>query len=434
MTGTIDDLRSTFAGHADNLTDAGLAGRSAAVATRVAQVRKRRRAAVGGCLAAVVAAAVIGVTALPRHHGVQPAGAPERVDVYGFGYRLDHTIPVESGRLNVHLPASDRDYAVVLVGTGLGSGDASMYVDDQPAERVVAGDEVSAAFPVDATAPTHLQVRLSGAPADAEASVAVYRRTDEMPAGLVHDGRIYRQQVGSATLLGGAFGDPGQAALTYSFDAPGHWGLTEECTTPAKHAWLHVVIDGRPAWGRSCEQIGNGRLLPDAGNGIGGFASARAGHHTVRLYVTATQTSTTPVRVSGTQISGAAYDDSDARLIDHFRVDRVTEFAGREWKVSRIVPVPHGAGSVSERITTGDQPARVSFLGRSAPRTTITTGVHDTGHPFDQPATGFEDSTGLPAMGDDMLMVPHGTYVVSMKAGRHGAELSGALIIYRPVD
>lgn len=77
MPTTLDDLRTTLADHAE-IADAGLAVRGAAVNTRVTRVRRRRRAALAGGVAAAVAVVGFGVANVPwRHDDAQPAQQPK---------------------------------------------------------------------------------------------------------------------------------------------------------------------------------------------------------------------------------------------------------------------------------------------------------------------------------------------------------------------
>lgn len=202
---TLDDLRATLEGHADDAlsggsVDSGTRGRQ--LHDRIRRARRRRTA--GGAVAAVAAVAAASTFAfLPGQQQVGPAGLPTELaghpvpaELTATGWTYEYAESVEgSGTVSLELPASDEPRLVTWAvdGDPAGWDLGSTHHDEPVVERFDLTD-----WHLLAPGP-EVEVTLSGG--DGEAALAAYELTDERPDGLTLDGLTFRDRVGSDRLV-----------------------------------------------------------------------------------------------------------------------------------------------------------------------------------------------------------------------------------------
>ena len=436
---TLDDLRATLAGHADDAVGPTIDPRVHAVHARIARVRRQRRASLAGGLAAVVliAAGAVGAITLPRHDTPSPAlvaghALPPTVDVYGFGYRLGTTAQSHPGdrRLTLKLPASGKDRVVSLVGTGLGSGSATLnYTENEPPgmDRTSGDSALDLPVPI-SSAKTSLTVTVTGASKTAQVGLAVYDRTDAMPPGVVGDGAVFRDRVAGKTLLAGAFGKAGQSEVSITVRGPvRNVQMVDFCRAPenaGKKVWIDVSWTGEPyGLGTQCTS-GTDEDAGAVGGGSpqGGFGPGR---HTVTIRtVGGPGRDAKPIDVPGVRIGVAAYRlGAQTRVLGTDIADTV-EANGRTWTLDRVVPLDGGRAT----IPAGTSPLYVGEAFRGGGTLWFAFRAADG---TESHSSSFGNGAGLAAMWGDLIPIG-ASEKVTLHATR--PEARADLLIYRPAD
>jgi hypothetical protein len=463
---TLEDLRTSLAGHAEAITDDALIGRNAALRDRIRRARTRRRAGVAGGLAAavLVAAGVVAGIVAPSHRTVAPVIAghalQSRVTVQGFGYALAQTAQGRPGQttLRLQLPEVDRDRVVSLVASGLGGGRATLQQstdagdDGGGLERIVADSAVGGPVPVDTSKET-LVVRVSGAPGTAVVGLAVYGRDDTMPPGVLSPDRstVFRQSIGSAHLVGGAFAAPGADSVTMSVEGdPSHWGLQVLCEIPlqgrrvpqgwSSHHWLRVSIDGQPAWAESCGGLTAGEPGDeDAAHGVVDVDPQLWGpgtEHTVTISTGASSRDKDPAEpFDGAVIGMAAYDVPATSPVGGGSAPLVQEYEGRDWTVDHVYSSHGWAKAFGRTLVVGDQPVALGVSARTRGSVQVTVDVAGTGRQVF--AQGQDGGIG----GFATVLLPGESYDVSVAATALDGDAStptkpfrGSIVVYRIAD
>ncbi|MEZ5092734.1 hypothetical protein [Nocardioides sp.] len=231
---TIEDLRATLHGHADEIEHDAFPARAAGVRQRVAVSRRRRRAAVAGAVAAVLAV-VGGVALLPARETPDPAAdrqlagqtAPETIDSLGYTFRFERGYEGE-GQRRVRVDASDGPLIVSWAASGDGLRlRTNLATDGDPSLSSKAGasdfSEWSLVLPgqrgwIDARAKS------------GDVALAVYT-LDQVPPGVTKDGMTYRQETPDGSLIAAAIGDQGQTEVSLRVTLPeGRIGFDSFCS------------------------------------------------------------------------------------------------------------------------------------------------------------------------------------------------------------
>lgn len=356
---TLDDLRSSLSRHADEIPLAlpDRTDRHASLRGRIRRARNARRAGAAGALAAVVLVAGGVLTAvIPGRHGSPPVIAghalPETVEVYGFGYRLDSATQSHPGArtLVVKLPRVDRDRVVSLVGTGLGSGWATLTTDPSSQDgqagqqdRIVGGSAVNLPVPV-ADQATTLYVKVTGAPRTAQVGLAVYDADGSMPAGVSAHGLVLRRAVGSARLVAGRIGDAGTSKLRFRVKGPlRHMHLSDSCYTDARGAWMWVSIDGDGSMEQQCESPADKVIDVGAGESGSPAHGLGAGWHTITARVMrGSGKAAPPLDPADAQLAVGVYRDGPSTTVDGMAIPDEREAMGRLWKLVSVTPYRPG--------------------------------------------------------------------------------------------
>lgn len=450
MTG-LEDLRATLISHVP-VEDGALCDRLPAVRSRIVMVRRRRRAtALAGVVAAV--AVVAGALALPPLLTDGPdrgdrLTAARAVTVGGFEYRLVEVRQTRPGQdaLDLVLPRSGRDQAVVLLADHLGGGTVTLARQAGEAgtgtpdptdvvDRVVA-DGAAAPVPVPAASGEPdggYVLRVADGAPRARAAVALYRRTDVMPDGVVDPtGRtVFRRHVADRTLLGAAFVPRGGAEATVRFTgALADVRLSDFCSVPdgarssQDRAWLHVSIDGDGYLGSSC-----GAPAEDAT----GWSSAPDDHevreHTVRVWASRTEGGA-PEAVPGAVVGVGVYGHAATVRVHGSTLDEVVEYDGRRWRLDRVIDSAPGGHRISATFGGEREPVLVGYAVQGTRRVDVGGGAL-AGGSRDMSADGLADARSSSLAG---VLRPgsEATFTVAWPA--RYAEASGAVLVYRPAD
>lgn len=379
---TLETLRATLTEHAA-IADTEMIGRGASIHRRIQVVRRRRRAAMALGTVAAVLALVAGI-ALPivlRGHGEGDFAAAPVVTVGGFEYRLVKVVEPGPGhgRVDIAAPRPGASEAFALLAAHLDGGHATLRsnnVENRDLIDQIALDGANPAVPVVtprlcAGCRGPYRLTLSGGDSRTRVGVAVYARTAAMPAGVVDPTgtTVFRQTIGSRSLLAGAFAKPGQAEVSVRFrgrvSQTAIEGFCSKRQLATKGSWfVNVSIDGGGAvsWSEC------GEPAEDAADG--GFISAdpSIGEHTVRVWTSETSGGAAHA-FPGVVLGAAAYDDSAALTINGNRVDPVVERDGRTWRLDTdATSRHHGSGHSLEASVTSDEPVLFGFASNNVTR------------------------------------------------------------------
>ncbi|UMG94305.1 hypothetical protein [Nocardioides sp. TF02-7] len=296
---TIDDLRAALAADAASVDTHTDPARGAAVHQRVRGIRRRRRA---GAVGAAALAAVVAFGVVPQladgpggERDERPLVAGHRlpgdVEVLGFDYRFATSVQSRPGdeRLALEVDAADRRRVAVLAADDLPAGGTAslLDVDGELITRVVGPSRVELPVPV-WTEPGRLSVRVDGGSEDTVVGVALYERTDELPAGLASDGVVFRERVGDADLVGGAFVDPATGAATFTVDGPlSEITFAQHCDSNGHRVFTALELDGEVVSSGRCDDPAAGLAEDAFGGDLFGWPE-RVGDetHQVRIYTT----------------------------------------------------------------------------------------------------------------------------------------------------
>ncbi|MFE6646889.1 hypothetical protein ACFVJS_10030 [Nocardioides sp. NPDC057772] len=439
---TIDDLRTMLTVRADQ-AGAPMMARGVAVRARIQQVRTRR-AAVAAVVAAVVATAGL-VVLMPGLARVPVAGLPGEVKALHFTYELADTEALEVGpdhdQIEVPTPSDDGQWGVVVRGTGLEAGTATVFINDEPVLRV-RGDERSALHPIPFHAGGHITVQATNAPDGGEVSLGLYERTGGIAGDAVsHAGRIFPATYGGASLLGGEFGDPDDTVVRYSFRASGRpIVVAPVCMDPTGMFEVSYQIDGKAVGGGGCSA--DSFVMPTPDLAISqlwqpdGLLSP--GRHTVKLVAMRRDGSTNPPEHVAVLMGIAVYEAGDQIQLGATKIDKLTEHDGRRWQVDRVIPISK-TRAFSTEIATGDRPALVGYQTCGGSVTSRATS-RELGRRTDG-STSTDNTGGCGYLVGDQLLA-YDTYDVALetteddlaRSGNGHDTFDGALVVYRPVD
>lgn len=244
------DLRDTLASHAA-FEDDGLSARVVGVRQRVRVVRRRRRAAVGGAVAAVLAIGAAGV-AIPK---LTNEAAPASRDLAGHTApatleSLDAVYAFKRGvegidKVTLNLPKSDEARLVTW---------ATASDDDRVSVRR-SGETLQSSRP-DFTDFTVIhrgaeRVVLEGS---GRIAAAVYTLSRPAP-GLTKNGIYLPGRRGGGELLAAGIGDPGEKELTATIVVP-KTGIEKRVTCTAPKGYIaHLTLNGRHTLTSECDDL-----------------------------------------------------------------------------------------------------------------------------------------------------------------------------------
>jgi hypothetical protein len=415
---TLRDLRATLEQHAASVDDTERFDRPRAIHERVRVLRRRRNATVAAVAAVAVVVAVASVGLLRPSHQVEPADrlgnvdVPAEVELSERTFVLDEVLPVEPG-VETALPESAviPDMAVSLVGTGLGTGRATLAVGGELAARLAGGLEHSPAIPysLERTA----AVRVDGAPAGAEVGLAVYRATSTTT-----DDAVFQRLAGVTELAATALSDPGESSTDLTLRAAANQvTLATYCSSDAQDLQVNISIDGGDASGEPCSQA----LMDHGFSGTMDLGTGdRVRDHTVRVYLTRASDDT-EVSVPGVVVGVGAYLPIPGPRPLGVHVARTAEWFGRTWTLEKVVASDHAGAETSTTVATGEGDALLRFVS-TGPASATWTGR------FDEPTS---QQLGGNAEGEyaNPLLLPGDTYEVEVTPDP-GAE--AAILVYRP--
>jgi hypothetical protein len=435
---TIEDLRTTLAAQADVAGDPA-AARSAAVRERVRRVRTRRATAVAAVVAAVVAAAGLSVL-VPGLERLPVAGLPGKVTAQHFTYELADTEVIEVSadrrQIEVPTPSDDGQWGVVVGGTDLEAGTATVFINGEPVLRI-RGDERSALYPIPFHAGGHITVKVDDAAGGGQVSLGLYERTGAVAGeALSHAGRIFPATYGGARLIGGEFGDPDDTVVRYWFRASGRpIVVAPVCLDPTGTFEVSYQIDGKEVGRGGCSEESLAMPAPDlAISQLLQTDQLSPGRHAVTLDARRRDGSTGPPEDVAVLLGIAVYEEGEQVHLGAMDIDKLIEQNGRRWQVDRVIPISK-TRAFSTEVATGDRPALVGFqtCGR-----TVTAYARSQSLGRRTDGSTSTDSTGGCgySVGDELLA--YDTYDVALEPTKDGpaAEMTfrGALVVYRPVD
>lgn len=427
---SITELRRTLDQHAHDVHDEAATGRALDVHARVRRVRQRRVAAVAG--AAVVAVVAVGsLVLLPSDREPLPSDreligqeAPETIESLGYTYAFARG--VESGQdaqASVRLPRSDGPRLITW------AADADEVSLDTPyGERTSSdGTEFDDFAIVEGVESGRWSVRAGGA----DAAIAVYELTDDLPAGIEQDGVLFREEVGEERLVDAAFTEPGDTELTFRVTLPeGDLRLAELCSGVPKDMWVNLSVDGDAGSGsKGCDDP----LFDPADGSAALFDEGQAGEpgETVefRVWLSSDEFRGEPAaRAPGARLAVALYAVGEpAAVVAGWPADPVVEHEGHRWGFVETVTSSTAEDRLEYR-NDGDR--RVLLVGsyRRLGRASLLLEV---------PGGGFERILGgLGASDLRELLEPGGTATVRVRA--RGAEVpagaSFGLAVYERID
>lgn len=421
---TLQELRATLDRHAHALDDTDRLARAGAVRRRV-RVARRRRAVATVAAASVVVVGGAGALAsfetprrsdvvAPRVVGVE---VPSQIAVLGFPYELADQEAVASTDDRLELGPSDEQRAVSLVGSGLGSGSATLSINGTAVARVFADQPVAVPVPVPASdSDDLLTVDVHDAPADARTGVAVYDATGELAPGVDNGTSVFRDVVGDARLLEADFSDPGSARAAIAFRAPGSTTtITGSCRTDEPGLVLEVVVDGDVTTRGSCVDTTG----PDAfGSFSSTFGTADRDYTVVARVTRGNRGEVVPDAAA--ELAVAAYESGSKTRVAGADVADVVEFLGRTWRLD--------AGEVGDRLRIkAETDVLVGFVAAGG-------SVHATWRgDLMSGASAFADNrTGLPGTAVNDVLLAGDTYDLALVFEDGSAGVDGTLLVYRP--
>ena len=381
---TIDDLRSTLGMNAHSWYDDGLAARASAVHGRIGKVRNRRRAAVVAGTAAA-AAGVVAVAALPSS---SPPPAPADRMLVGLeapatmtslGYTYDFATGSEGAtRASVTIGP---DSGPLLVSWATGGSDQHVTVKSPGGERHAAKAADFADFvAVSAGTSGRFVVNASGG----DVALAVYELDPTQgPAGVTRDGITFREQVGTDTLLGAAFGEPGQAAVRVEVPMPaGELRSSYFCSGAPTGAHVHVAFGrGSVAEATSCDDPTfdpGGSADVGFPRGVGGVAGESV---IVRMWVT--QGSNGPTYSSPNLRMGLGLYEAAASIeMNGWTLPDSVEYQGHVWQHGGALYESTPGADTFDLFGGPREPDRLALIMvRGLSRGQVT--VHHNGEPVD---------------------------------------------------
>ncbi|CAI9415585.1 hypothetical protein [Nocardioides sp. T2.26MG-1] len=421
---TLDDLRTILEREAA-FDDTERHVRPAAVRQRVRTVRRRRAGAVAMAAAVMLVAATAGVGVLRSPSSPEPAETledvqvPQRIDVYGFPYKLASTHRVAGDGTVVLDPAPEGPTAVRLVSTGLGSGEATLWSGYYPVARVRGGEQVSPA--TTGVGASGLRVEFVGTPDVAEAEVAVYEPTGELAPGISSDGVVFRQQYAGHELVAAAFSRGADDARISAPEDLAGLETSAYCRSSTPGLWLHQ--DGLTAGATPCEDLDAGADPGPANESA--LAPPRSGDGSMAVYVT--QGEDGP-RAAGVDVlfGLALYRETVAptRVLGT-DVPPVLEQAGRTWQLTDVV---RWDGSDFYEVDTSDDDALVAAAYVGA------TGGFLSWHGAPEGGWVGSNASGQASDSPSVMYAPvllSGDHTVQLHL--EGPDAQGRLLVYRPV-
>lgn len=420
---TLHELRETLGRHADGLHDTDRHERAAAVRGRVRVARRRRATATAIAATVVVAGGVGAVASLQAPRGPDLVGptvvgvaVPEEITIHGFPYELSGRDPLEGRDDRLRLDAGEERRAVSLVGSGLGSGSATLYVDGAAVARVVAGEPVAVPVPVPSPdVDVVLRVDLHDTPAGARTGVATYDATGGLAPGVDNGTTVFRETVADARLLTADFSEQGDASATLSFRSPMRaTTITSYCRTEEQGLRVQVLLDGEVATRGECGDDPG----PDAfGSSFTGGDTTRS-LHTVEARVTRGETGEV-VPDAAVELGVAAYGQGTTVRVAGTDVPEVVEHSGRTWRLD-LHDVGAGLG------ITAETDLLVGFVGEGQLVGATWQGELTSG------ATSYASTGPGPGTMVEGLLLAGDTYAVELVSESGEPVVDGALLVYRP--
>lgn len=428
---TLRDLRETLEQHADGLDDTQRYVRPVAVRERIRVVRRRRATAAGAAAALVVAVATTAVGTWGGDREVQPAGpavvgidVPQQITVQGFPYELT-TTPDLSADPETTLAEADEDRAVSLVARDLGTGSATLFVNDEAVARVRGDEELAAPVPVYDIAST-LRVRLDGASEGARVGLAVYAETGALAPGVDNGQVVFPDLPPTRDLLAGAFSEPGESASVTVEAALGELRFTDYCRTGTAGLVVHLSVDGEETTQGPCDVGERESLL--ASSGTSSFTDGGpVREHVVRAYVTRGADGP-EVADPDTEVGLGVYRLPAQRRVLGMGVDETVTWDSRTWVLDRVVDQPEAGRPIHETIGTEDGDLLVGFASRGGTIAASWTGELTKG------SSGFIDSTDAGTASSSLsgVLLAGETFRVDLER-MDGGPFEGALLVYRPL-
>lgn len=249
------DLREILASHA-TFEDDAVTARVVGVHERVRLVRRRRRAAVGGAVAAVLTIGAAGV-AIPKFtNNAAPASrelaghtAPATLESLGYTYEFDRGVEGDS-QILLTLAKSDKP-RLVTWGTKGENDRVEMSIDGSEFEPYAVSPDFTDFELISPGDAPKLTVRGEG-----DLAAAVYTLAGE-PDGVSKDGMTYRQEAAGTQLVAAEIADNGEGERTFTFTMPeGDVEAVPFCSGPDRY-FVYMAFNGVDAYGSGCAPSGD---------------------------------------------------------------------------------------------------------------------------------------------------------------------------------
>lgn len=373
---TDSDLRQVLAAHARDVEDVPAVTRLGEVHHRVRGVRRRRRTALAGGLAAAVA--VVGaVVWLPRLDPAGPAGrrqvaghtAPSTMTALGYGYAFEGT-ESGSGSASLTLAASDRPRLVSWAGSRDRvrlQSDLDLDADGATPDVLTPGSADFSDYVYVAPA-TAARFRVTG---PGTVALAVYDLSRVAP-GLTQHGVTWRDRVAGATRLGAVTGDRGVTDDSVTVVMPtGGVSFAAFCADAPAGTGFHVTLSGgSQSWG-GCVTTG---APYDGLSGSSTVASFQAGHGALspgrRITARITlERDGKPVPSSRAVLGLGVYTlPPSGGTVGDADVPQEVEEQGHLWRLQGIATSEPGRTVLSTRLAAGATPVLVRTVTSRTPR------------------------------------------------------------------
>lgn len=342
MTG-INELRQALNDQAAAVSDHAVEVRSGEIHHRVGVVRRRRRAALAGSAAAVLAV-VAGVALLPD--GTKDPGpdlantivgvvAPTELTSLGYTYTLQRGVEGDTDTTVLDLAASGEPRLVSWATEGV--DDTVTVTDDVSDERLVYRTADFSDFVI---IPEGEPARVEVTSADgSRVGLAAYAvDLDSPPSGVSKDGVTFRDEVADQRLIAAEIGDLGDTDLTLETTSRGpQTGTAVFCAGAPRGAFLQVERGDTQYIG---EEVCDGRTPIDVTPGI--TSPTRAGKPwRVRIYLTDGEDGPV-IEAERARIGVAAYDVPQVAETGAFEAvsSGLTEYRGHLYRRAEMLDVP----------------------------------------------------------------------------------------------
>lgn len=434
------DLRDTLASHA-TFEDDGLTARVVGVRERVRVVRRRRRAAVGGTVAAVLAIGAAGVAIPKLTNDAAPASrelaghtAPATLESLGYTYEFERGVEGD-GEVVLELPKSDEPSLVTWATEGR---DNRVTVRSDGSDPYHSSLDDFTDFTLAGPSNSSMRYTLKGS---GPVAVAVYRLTDLAPAGVTKGGFTYRDRVGGGKMLAAKIGNTGENELELSFRMPTEGLSIRPLCQTSRSGTLSISFNGNAGPATECQadeawDVGGGSKVSfDEVTDKNGRTIRPGAQVRIRVSLTDPQSGRELIEDDGVRLGIGVYSVPQMmHALDGVPVDKFVEFDGHLWLLTDSLAVPD-IDQLSLSVA-GRHPKLVGFAGKNlGPGTMRMTRLDRNGRPLESGGGSWQSgSPSAMTTGGYDLVTEDATVGLQFEGGVVGPTTRFALLGYTRVD